>query len=53
MTYLMAMPGMVNIIARENGAVVDKKIEVHDEEALKFDWDNDAKDLKSTYYSNT
>ncbi|ORY15218.1 hypothetical protein BCR34DRAFT_598687 [Clohesyomyces aquaticus] len=37
MTYTMSIPGLVNIIASNNGVVVDKKLEIHDGDDLAFD----------------
>ncbi|KAF2795092.1 hypothetical protein K505DRAFT_374155 [Melanomma pulvis-pyrius CBS 109.77] len=36
MTYVMAIPGLINIIAKECGINVDQKIEIHDREELEF-----------------
>lgn len=37
MKHTMAIPGLVNIIARDNGVNVDQKIEIHDPEDLVFE----------------
>lgn len=37
MTNIMAIPGLVNIITKENGVNVDQKIEIHDVEDLEFE----------------
>lgn len=36
MKHTMAIPGLVNIIAQDNGVDVDQKIEIHDPEDLDF-----------------
>jgi twinfilin-like protein len=36
MSHTLAIPGLVNIIANENGVVVDQKIEIHDPDELEF-----------------
>ena len=33
----MAIPGLVNVIAQDNGVHVDQKIEIHDAEDLQFE----------------
>jgi twinfilin len=37
MMHTMAIPGLVNIIAKENKVQVDQKIEIHDPEDLNFE----------------
>ncbi|KAF2015536.1 hypothetical protein BU24DRAFT_491769 [Aaosphaeria arxii CBS 175.79] len=37
MTHTMAVPGLVNIIAKEQGAATDRKVEIHDPEDLMFE----------------
>ncbi|KAF2714717.1 hypothetical protein K504DRAFT_486553 [Pleomassaria siparia CBS 279.74] len=36
MTHTMAIPGLVNIIAKENGLEIDQKIEIHGADELEF-----------------
>jgi len=36
MVHTMAIPGLVNIIAKESGVNVDQKIEIHDPDELEF-----------------
>ncbi|KAF1972426.1 hypothetical protein BU23DRAFT_163372 [Bimuria novae-zelandiae CBS 107.79] len=53
MKHTMAIPGLINIIANDNGMQVDQKIEIHDAEELVFE----AKDerigkFRSVYLSN-
>lgn len=35
--HTMAIPGLVNVIAKNNGVNVDQKIEIHDPEDLAFE----------------
>jgi twinfilin-like protein len=37
MKHTMAIPGLVNIIAKDNGVHVDQKLEIHDPEELDFE----------------
>jgi twinfilin-like protein len=37
----MAMPSLINVIAKEQGAKVDQKIEIHDPEDLEFAEDDE------------
>lgn len=36
MKHTMAIPGLINIIAKDNGVNVDQKLEIHDPEELNF-----------------
>ncbi|PSN74614.1 hypothetical protein BS50DRAFT_540004 [Corynespora cassiicola Philippines] len=36
MTHTMAIAGLVNVIAKDNGVVVDQKVEIHEPEDLNF-----------------
>ena len=36
MKHTMAIPGLVNIIAKDNGVNVDQKLEIHDADELDF-----------------
>jgi twinfilin-like protein len=40
MIHTLAIPGLVNIHAKEQGAHVDQKIEIHDAEDLVFEADD-------------
>jgi twinfilin-like protein len=37
MTHTLAIPGLINIIAKDQGVNVDQKIELHDPEDLVFE----------------
>jgi twinfilin-like protein len=37
MKHTMAIPGLINIIAKDNGVDVDQKVEIHDPEDLEFE----------------
>ncbi|KAJ4356453.1 Twinfilin-1 [Didymosphaeria variabile] len=37
MKHTMAIPGLINIIAKDNGVNVDQKLEIHDPDELAFD----------------
>lgn len=36
MKHTMAIPGLINVIAKDNGVSVDQKLEIHDPEELEF-----------------
>lgn len=36
MTHTMAIAGLVNVIAKDNGVVIDQKVEIHEPEDLSF-----------------
>ena len=53
MKHTMAIPGLVNIIAKDNGVIVDQKIEIHDPEELDFDMRDDrVGKFRSMYLRN-
>jgi twinfilin-like protein len=37
MKHTMAIPGLINIIAKDNGVDVDQKVEIHEPEELEFE----------------
>lgn len=53
MTYTVAIPGLVNIHAKEQGVHVDQKIEIHDPEDLVFETKNErVGKFRSMYLRN-
>lgn len=53
MKHTMAIPGLVNIIAKDNGVNVDQKIEIHDPEDLEFaEGDDRIGKFRSMYLRN-
>lgn len=41
MKHTMAIPGLINVIAKDNGVNVDQKLEIHDLEDLEFAQEDD------------
>lgn len=53
MKHTMAIPGLVNIIMKDNGVHVDQKIEIHDPEDLDFaEQDERIGKFRSMYLRN-